>query len=44
MAFLRGVKRCSEPDRTKNKAIREELHVFNLNERLKDYENRWKET
>ena len=26
-----------------NEAIREELQVFNLNEKLKDYKQRWKE-
>ena len=36
MAFLRGVKRCSKLDRIRNEAIREELQVFKLNEKLKD--------
>ena len=43
MAFLRGVKKCSKLDRIKNEAIREELQVFNLNENLKDYNQRCKE-
>ena len=30
-------------DHIKNKVIREELQVFNLNERLKDYKQQWKE-
>ena len=42
MAFLRGVKRCSKVYHIKNEAIREELKVFNLNEKLKDYKQRWK--
>ena len=42
-AFLRGVKRCSKLDRIRNEPTREELEVFNLNEKLKDYKQRWKE-
>ena len=34
---------CSKLDRIKNEAIREALQVFNFNENLKDYKQRWKE-
>ena len=40
MTFLRRVKRCSKLDRVKNKVLREELQVFYLNARLKDYKQR----
>ena len=40
MAFLRGGKRCSKLDRIKDEAIREELQVFNSNEKLRDYKQR----
>ena len=43
MGFLRRVKRCSELDRIRSEAKREKLQVFNLNETLKDYKQRWKE-
>ena len=43
MAFLRGVKRCSKLNRIKNEVTRKELQVFNLNAKLKDYKQRWKE-
>ena len=43
MAFSRVVKRCSKLDLIRNKAIREELKVFNLNEKLKDYKQQWRE-
>ena len=33
MAFLRGVKRCSKLVRIKNEPTREELQIFNLNEK-----------
>ena len=37
IAFLRGVKRRSKLYRLKNEAVREELQVFNLNGKLKEY-------
>ena len=43
MAFLRSVKRYSKLHRFKNVAIREEIQVFSLKEKLKDYKQRWKE-
>ena len=43
MVFIRGVKRCFKLDRIRNEAIREELQIFNLNERLKAYKQWWKE-
>ena len=43
MAFLRGVKKYSKPHRIKKEVIKEELQVFNSNERLKDDKQRWKE-
>ena len=34
---------CSQRDLIKNESIREELQVFDLNEKLKDYKQRRKE-
>ena len=42
MAFLRGLKRYSKLDHTKNGDIREELQVFSLNEGVKHYKQWWK--
>ena len=44
MAFLRGVKSCSKLDRIKNETVREEIQVFNLNEKLKDHNKDGKNT
>ena len=40
MTFLRGVERCSKLDPIRNEAVKGELQVFNLNEKLKDYKQR----
>ena len=41
--FLRGVKRCSKLECIKNGTVKEELEVFNFNERLKDCKQVWKD-
>ena len=41
--YKRQVKRCSKLDRIKNEVIREELQVFNMNSKLKDCKQQWKE-
>ena len=41
--FFRGINRCSKSDRLKNDATGEELKIFNLIERLRDYKQLWKE-
>ena len=43
MKFLRSVKGCTKRDLITNQSIREELGIFNMNERLKDLKQNWKE-
>ncbi|KAJ4447240.1 hypothetical protein ANN_09244 [Periplaneta americana] len=43
MKFLRNVKGCTKRDLITNENIREELEIFNINERLKDFKHNWKE-
>ena len=43
MKFLRSVKRCSRLDRIRNENIREELKIYNLNERIEENREKWKE-
>lgn len=43
MKFLRGVKGCTKLDHIRNEEIREELEIFNLNDRLNDNKQQWKE-
>lgn len=43
MKFLRNVKGCTKRDLITNENIREELEIFNINERLKDFKQNWKE-
>ena len=43
MRFLRGVKGCSRIDRIRNEMIRQEVQVFNLNEKIKFNRNTWQE-
>ena len=43
MSFLGGVKRCSKLDHIRNEAIREDLQVNNLKQKLKHYKQRYKE-
>ena len=42
MRFLRKVKGCSRRDHIRNETIREELEIFNINERINDYKEKWK--
>ena len=41
--FLRSVAENSLKDHKRNEDIRKELHVYNLNERLKENKNNWYE-
>lgn len=43
MKFLRQVKGCTRRDRIRNDAIREELSIYNMNVKLKEYRGKWKE-
>ena len=43
MAFLKGVKTWSKLHHIKTEAISKGLQIFNLNEKLNDYKQRWKE-
>ena len=41
MRFLRAVKGCSRQDRIHNTAIREELRIFSINDKLREYRQGW---
>ena len=42
MRFLRTVKGCTRRDHIKNDDIREELGIFNLNEKIEEYREKWR--
>ena len=37
LKFLRRIKRCTRRDHTRNEDIREELNMYNLNEKIEEY-------
>lgn len=41
MTFLRRTKGCTRSDRFRNEDIREELHIFSMNGRIKEHRDRW---
>ena len=41
--FLRSVKSCSKQDRFRNEEIREELEIYNLNEKIEMHRRNWKD-
>ena len=43
MAFLREIKRYFKLDGIRNDAVRKDLQVFNMNDKLKNYKQRWRE-
>ena len=44
MKFLRRVKECARRDYIRNEEIREELSIYNINDKIKDYYKRkWSE-
>ncbi|KAJ4428996.1 hypothetical protein ANN_25992 [Periplaneta americana] len=43
MRFLRRVKGCTRRDLIRNEDIRKELNIYNINEKVEDYEEKWKE-
>jgi hypothetical protein len=43
MRFLRRVKGCTRADRIRNVDIRAELNIYNINNRLEENKEKWKE-
>ncbi|KAJ4432143.1 hypothetical protein ANN_20759, partial [Periplaneta americana] len=43
MRFLRRVKGCTRRDLIRNEDIRKELDIYNINEKVEDYKEKWKE-
>jgi hypothetical protein len=43
MRFLRRVKGCTRADRIRNVDIRAELNIFNINNRLEENKEKWKQ-
>lgn len=43
MRFLRSVKGCTRTDRLRNVEIREELEIFNVNDKIEEYRHNWRQ-
>jgi hypothetical protein len=43
MRFLRRVKGCTRVDRIRNVDIRAELNIYNINNRLEENKEKWKQ-
>lgn len=42
MKFLRAVKKCTRMDRLTNDSIRDDLKIYNINHKITEYQNKWK--
>lgn len=43
MRFLRRIKGCTREDRLRNEAIREELQIYNINDKIEEQKENWRQ-